>query len=63
MTDFQKYLIKYCSKHHCTESEAKSHALVQAMEQYYEHVNDGKIPSTTSLEFGCGGVTTGGEAK
>ena len=26
MTDFQKYLIKYCSKHHCTESEAKSHA-------------------------------------
>lgn len=63
MTDFQKYLIKYCAKHHCTESEAKTHAIVRAMEEYYEHKNDGKITTTTSMQFGCGGVIPGGEAK
>lgn len=63
MTDFQKYLIKYCTKEHCTESEAKTHAIVKAMEEYYEHKNDGKITTTTSMQFGCGGVIPGGEAK
>lgn len=63
MTDFQKYLIKYCAKHHCTESEAKTHAIVRAMEEYYEHKNDGKITTTTSMQFGCGGSIPGGDAK
>lgn len=63
MTDFQKFLIKYCAKHHCTEAEAKQHATVRATEEYYAHKNDGKIITTNTMEFGCGGVIPGGEAK
>lgn len=63
MTDFQKFLIKYCAKHHCTEAEAKQHATVRATEEYYAHVNDGKITTTTSMQYGCGGATTGGDCK
>lgn len=63
MTDFQKFLIKYCAKHQCNEAEAKCHAIVQAVEKYYDHVNDSKITTTTSMQFGCGGVIPGGEAK
>ena len=63
MTDFQKYIIKYCAKEHCTESEAKTHAIVRAMEEYYEHKNDGKIITTNTMEFGCGGAQMGGDCK
>lgn len=44
-----RYLTGYCRKHNCTESEAKTHALVREVKEYYEHVNDGKISVTKAI--------------
>ena len=63
MTNLETYLYSYCRKHNCTEAEAKTHALVREVQEYYEHVNDGKISVTETKEFGCGGANMGGDCK
>lgn len=62
MTDLEKYLTGYCKKHNCTEAEAKTHAMVKNVAEYYEHVNDGKI-GLVKLDAGCGGAQIGGYCK
>lgn len=62
MKDIETYLSSYCRKHNCTESEAKTHALVREVQEYYEHVNDGKI-GLVKLDAGCGGAQIGGDCK
>lgn len=47
MTDekFIAYLSGYCKKHKCTIEEAKSHSIVQAVKEMYDHENDGVVVS------------------
>lgn len=53
MTDFEHYLEGYCKKHECTEAEAKTHAMVRNVEDYYKNAENGKI-SVTKIDAGCG---------
>ena len=62
MTNLETYLYSYCRKHNCTEAEAKTHALVREVQEYYEHVNDGKI-GLVKLDAGCGGAQIVGDCK
>lgn len=62
MTDFEHYLEGYCKKHECTEAEAKTHAMVKNVEEYYKHVDDGKI-GLIKIDAGCGGAQIGGDCK
>lgn len=49
------FVERYCIKHKCTQEEAKTHAIVKNVMNYYEHVNDGKI-SVSEIKAGCGGA-------
>lgn len=52
----EKYLEGYCKKHKVSPEEAKTHATVKAVIEYYTHVEDGKIvvkeASGNSAEMG-----------
>ena len=58
-----RYLTGYCKKHKIDAETAKTHSIVKSVAEYYEHVNDGKISVTETKEFGCGGVSVGGDCK
>lgn len=55
------FVKRYCIKHKCTPEEAKTHAIVKNVMNYYEHVNDGKI-SVSEIKAGCG-AASGGDCK
>ena len=57
----KEYIKRYCRKHKCTYEEAKTHAMVKNVMEYYEHVNDGKI-SVSEIKAGCG-AASGGDCK
>ena len=63
MTNLETYLYSYCQKHKIDAETAKTHSIVKSVAEYYEHVNDGKISVTETKEFGCGGVSVGGDCK
>lgn len=63
MTNLETYLSAYCQKHKIDAETAKTHSIVKSVAEYYEHVNDGKISVTETKEFGCGGVSVGGDCK
>lgn len=57
-----RYLTGYCQKHKIDAETAKTHAMVRNVEEYYKHVNDGKI-SVSEIKAGCGGAEMGGDCK
>lgn len=39
--DFEEYVEKYCRSYHYTPDEAKEHALIKHVKDYYEEVAKG----------------------
>lgn len=40
-SDFEAYVERYCRKHKITPEEAKQHALVRDVKEYYESMEGG----------------------
>lgn len=40
MTDYERYLERYCIKHGISKEEAKDHALVRAVKAQYDKKDD-----------------------
>lgn len=57
----KEYIERYCMKHKCTYEEAKTHAMVKIVMEYYANIYDGKI-SVTEINAGCG-AASGGDCK
>lgn len=47
MTEYEKYLEKYCIKHEISKEEAEQHKLVKEAKAYYEEKNKGKVQEHT----------------
>lgn len=43
MTDFDIYLERYCKQYGYTKEEAKEHALIKEVQQYYNEQKEGVV--------------------
>lgn len=48
------YIKKYCTKHECTEAEAKKHMMVRILSEYYKDEAERHKDDILPVNGGCG---------